>query len=154
LIVLNEPIGRVQAPANDTTRLQVLVTGRDEGFNDPKYLKPRLVLKNLGTEPIHNFQLRFQVAVDAGKVPVLESNWYTPKCTGRLEQGINRRWDAVLDCRDVQIPSGQTWPDAAGMVFGLHYTDWSVWDKTDDPSATGMGEVLSELTQVGIEALP
>jgi len=47
---------------------------------------------------------------------------------------------ATLTCRNLEIAPGQMWPDAAGVVFGVHHTvDWPTWDRSDDPSFAGLG---------------
>lgn len=150
IVVLADPVGRVPAtedPNEPNPMGSLVVHGRDEGFGDMKELKPRLVFENTGSDAVREFEMRFAFTIDPGRTPVLAS-WYVPSCQGRLEDRGQGLWDAVYECRNLSILPGARWPDATGVVFGLHHQDWSAWNKSDDPSGKGLGATLQILPSV------
>lgn len=108
----------------------LLVELRDESPSETNIVKPRVRATNQGTSVINSFRLEFPVHPERNLVPVLESYW-VPYCQTSVETRATET-TAILDCSGLSLAAGATWPDATGAVFGLHYSDWSTWDRTDD----------------------
>ena len=113
-------------------------------------IKPRLAITNLGTQALSNFALHFYFTVESGKTPVLE-NYYTPLSSevlvslNSVSAGLYR-----LEYRYTgqTLAPGDTLPEPAGSVVGLHYADWSTWDRVNDYSMLGVGLGFTETDRV------
>lgn len=128
------------APADSNlTPGDVQVEAWDEGAQEANHPKPRLVLSNVGSLVIQHLVVRYFFAGDASKTAQLESSdWYLPKCSASLVPGAPQ-WEVRLDCRDLALAPGDSYPDPSGMIFGLHWPDWSNWNRAADWS----GQILN-----------
>ncbi len=108
----------------------VKVVAWDEGAQEANHPKPRLVIQNTGTQTIQHLVVRYFFQANATKTAVLESDWYLPKCKASLISGPNQ--SVQLDCRDLALAPGASYPDATGLIFGLHWSDWSAWSRALD----------------------
>jgi hypothetical protein len=126
----DESMDEVDPPSNGVGTMGVEL--RDESPTDPYVLRPRVRLSWQGEAPLQGFRLRGQFASPPGKAPALDL-WFPPQCTGTIEGA-----EAVITCSGVSLAPGSLWPDQAGAIFGLHHIDWSAWDRTDDPSFSGL----------------
>jgi hypothetical protein len=115
------------------TAPNLLVELRDEAPWETNIAKPRVRATNQGTTVVNSFRLEFPLHPERGLVPLLDPYWVVPHCQTSVETRATET-TAILDCSGVSLAAGDTWPDATGAVFGLHYSDWSAWDKTDDPA--------------------
>ncbi len=112
---------------------------RDESPWENNHVKPRLILRNLGIDALSDFQVHFYFTADTGKTPVLE-DWYTPNSEARIEDVGGGLWRLIYDFAGFTLNPGQTTPDEGGSVVGLHYSDWSFWNRADDPSLEGVDD--------------
>ena len=106
---------------------------KHEGLHESNIIKPRIYLHNSGAEAITGFYFFYYFTVDEGKNPVPEA-WYAPNTIVTLENRENGLYRARFDCSSVQIPAGGIFPDLGGISVGLHYSDFSEWNKQDDYS--------------------
>jgi len=120
---------------------------RDESPTDPVVLRPRVRLTWQGNAPLEGFRLRGQFVSPSGATPALDL-WFPPQCTGAIVGS-----EAVITCADVSLTSGALWPDQAGAVFGLHHADWSAWDRSDDPSFSGLTGTFQPWDRLRVERL-
>jgi hypothetical protein len=110
----------------------VRILMKDEGAYEQNITKPRIVIKNTGTEAICNFIFYFYFSVDDGRAPVIEP-WYTPNSTVTLENLSSQLYRVKYDFIGVTLLPGAQLPDAGGNIIGMHYADYSTtWNKTDD----------------------
>lgn len=122
----------------------------DEGEAEANISKPRFTVQNIGSSRLTGVFLRYRLSVDPGKTPVLEANWYLAGGSAALVNVGGGLWDVRLSWPNQVIEPGQVFPNSAGVIIGLHHTDWTAWDKSDDPSHQGTtsfqvnGKVLVE----------
>jgi hypothetical protein len=121
---------------------------KDEAIGESNIVKPRFYAVNTGNVFIGGFHLRYFFTVENGKTPVLE-NYYLPNVTATLENLGNNMWD--VDYHYVGMGFGPTTlvPDSSGFVSGIHYSDWSAFDKSNDYSNPGSGSFI-KATQVQV----
>jgi hypothetical protein len=113
------------------------VFSKDEGPIENSLSRPRFYIQNFGTEPLSNFYCYYYFTTEQSKTPILE-DYYTPDATITLENLTNGNYRVRIDFTGITINPGQTHPNPDGEVIGLHYGDWSAWDKTNDFSNTGL----------------
>ena len=132
------------------TPLDLLVEWRDEAPWEANVVKPRVRVTNTGTSTVRRFRLEFPVVPERNLVPamVLDPYW-TPGCRGRVETRATETV-GILECPEVTLESGRTWPDPVGAVFSLHYPDWSVWDRSNDPVFAGLGSTFTSAPGVRV----
>lgn len=90
----------------------------------------RLRVDNVGGSAIQNVELRYYFHKKQGKTPQLDV-YYAPGISASIREADSET--AYVEILAESIPSGY-FPDQGGMSFGLHYSDWSAWDKSLDPS--------------------
>ncbi|MEK7394200.1 MAG: hypothetical protein AAB214_16700, partial [Fibrobacterota bacterium] len=105
---------------------------------------------NTGTKTIDGFRLEFPVVPERNLVPVID-RYYVPYCNSTVETRATETV-GVMDCRGVNLRGGAVWTDPVGGVFGIHYTDWSAWDASNDPGFAGMGAQYAPAP--GVRVLP
>jgi hypothetical protein len=133
LVTGDGPIGRWghSEPPLAPPRVEVLV--RDESPSDPKYLKPRIIVKNVSTKPLSGYRLHLQLRDDAWKPPVVETWWPVP-LSWTLFHDRHGLYTWTMDRSQVVVPAGQSDFGTSGVSLGFHRYDWSAIDRTDDPS--------------------
>lgn len=94
---------------------------------------PRVYVVNTGSTAVSNFKVEYYFMVENGKTPVLEK-YYTAGCSVSLVSVAGSFYKIIYDFTGVTIQPGQSLPNSSGVVIGLHYTDYSPWDKTNDYS--------------------
>ncbi len=112
------------------------IYSKDEGYAEQNIIKPRIYLQNIGKETIANFDLYYYFTAEAGKIPVVDA-YYTPGCTTTLLDLKNGNYCVRYRFVGINLKPGQYYPDQLGNVVGIHYTDWSKLNKTDDYSNPG-----------------
>lgn len=127
------PIARwgIPEPVVPPPSVEVLV--RDESPTDPKYLKPRIIVKNLSTKPLVGYRLHVQLREEAWKPPVLETWWPVP-LGWSLFHDRHGLFTWTMDRSQTVVPSGQSDFGTSGASVGFHHNDWSVLDRANDPS--------------------
>jgi len=108
---------------------------KDEGLNNNEISRPRFYIQNFGTEPLSNFYCYYYFSIENSKTPQVE-DYYTPDASISLENMGNGNHRVKFLFSGITINPGQTLPNPDGEVIGLHYTDYSIWDKTNDYSNT------------------
>jgi len=117
------PVHPIPPSGNSGSALQVLV--RDEAPDDPNSLKPRIALVNTTGSRIRWIRLVWPIGFPPGGRPVVDA-YYAPGCGARLE-GSGRDGRLVVECADLSLDPGQTWPGSDGMSLAVHLSDWSAW---------------------------
>ena len=120
-----------------TAVVSLRVFSRDEGLTENNIAKPRIYIQNLGTESIANFYCYYYFTTEQNKTPVVD-DYYTPDASVTLEDLSNGNYRVKFSFTGVTLDVGQILPNTDGQEIGLHYTDWSAWDKQNDLSNTGM----------------
>lgn len=109
------------------------VTYMDDGC-DAKYLKPRIVLKNIGTQSISDFYYLYIFRADGGHIPQLDGDWYTPNNQTSLWSLGDGFYAIRYDFTGITLHPGEAIPNYGGTVLGVHYSDWAPMDRSDDYS--------------------
>jgi serine/threonine-protein kinase len=111
------------SPNGAPSPIQVLV--RDEAPEDRVALRPRIALANHGSVRISWIRATWVVGFPSGEMPVLDV-YYAPKCEARLE-GEGSRGRLVVECSDLDLSPGQSWPGPDGLSLSIHHRDWGPW---------------------------
>ncbi|MCB9496492.1 MAG: hypothetical protein H6686_06350 [Fibrobacteria bacterium] len=130
--------------------LDLPVEWRDEAPWETNLVKPRVRVTNPGTTTVRGFALEFPVVPERNLVPVmvLDPHW-APGCHGRVETRPTETV-GILECPEASLEPGTVWPHPDGAVFSLHYSDWSVWDRSNDPAFEGLGSTFTPAPGVRI----
>lgn len=112
---------------------QLAVYFYDEMGYSPNQTNVRMYVVNKGVNPVSNFKVEYYFTVENGKIPVLDK-YYTGDCAVSLVALSDGNYKIVYDYSGITIHPGQTLPNLSGSVVGLHYSDYSFWDKTNDYS--------------------
>lgn len=112
--------------------ISVQVFSCDEALSSTNMSKPRIYIHNNGTEQINNCSYRYYFSVENSKVPVWD-NYYTPDETVTLEHIEDSLYCLVYTVNRTINP-GENAPYPPGNSVGLHYNNWSAWDKSNDYS--------------------
>lgn len=106
-----------------------------EESGDTKLSQPRIYIENLSSSvPISNFYYYYYFTVENGKTPAPPEDYYTPNSIPTLESLGNGNYRIKYTFLGVTIQPGEILPNTNGNVIGIHYTDWSEMDKTNDHS--------------------
>lgn len=89
-------------------------------------------MKNNGTETIASFSVYYYFTTENGKTPVLD-DWNTPNSSLTLENLGGGEYRVKFEYSNVNLSPNQE-ITYQGNSFGLHYSDRSNWDKSNDYS--------------------
>jgi serine/threonine-protein kinase len=124
----------------------VQVSMRDESPGDPSSVKPRIAFVNRGGSPISWIRMVWPLAFPGGAYPVVDV-YYAPKCAARLE-GTGADGRLVVECADLSLSPGQTWPGPDGMSLSVHQPDWTPWK---GKAALGLDRRMEARSDVRVE---
>lgn len=111
---------------------------------------PRICVVNTGSAPVSDFKVEYYFEVENGKTPILEK-YYTGDCSVSLVSTGGSNYKIVYDYSGKTLQPGQSHPDLAGSVVGLHYPDYSSFDKANDYS-NNLSTTFSENNHICIYA--
>lgn len=116
---------------------------RDE-FGDANYLRARILIRNFGSESFSDFKVVFQFKTEDAKIP-FRDDWYLQKPSISMQSLGDQVYRIVWDYTGVTVGPGSDWPGSPGTITGLHYGDWSAWDRSNDYShlATPDGNLVA-----------
>lgn len=97
----------------------------------------RFYIQNYGTEPLSNFTCYYYFTTESNKTPVCD-DYYTPDASFSLENLTNGNYRVKFSFTGITINPGQSLPNPDGEAVGIHYSDWSALDKSNDFSNTGL----------------
>lgn len=115
--------------------LSLKVFVKDEVLTSPNQSSPRFYIENDGTQIISDFKMVYYFKVEADKTPVLGEYWI-PDCAAELSHVRDNVYKVEFTFNGVSLDPGEVLPNTSGYVFGLYYSDWSQWDKSNDVSNT------------------
>lgn len=128
----SSPVTRVAG----TPPIVVQIFAREEAPWETNHFKPRIKIKNLGPDTLKGFSIRYIFTTDFNRVAQLEK-WFSPNCDTSTAFTMGQS-SFDIKCPNVNVAPNAIYPDDAGFVFGLHYSKWEPWDKTNDWSAQGL----------------
>lgn len=112
--------------------IAVKIYSCDEGLTSTNMSKPRIYIKNTGTETLSNVTYNYYFQIENSNVPVLE-DYYTPYENITLVSDGGSYYHVKYTLTG-SLAAGQTLPDVSGNSIGLHYNSWDLFDKTNDYS--------------------
>jgi hypothetical protein len=118
----------------------------DEGMSETNISKPRIYIENNGATTLTDFVYYYYFTVEGAKTPVLE-DYYSPECEVSLEQVNVDVYRLKYQITGANLAPGALLPGSAGNVIGLHYNDWSDWNKTNDYS-NSLTSTFSQSTKI------
>jgi hypothetical protein len=118
---------------------------KDEAYGQNQNVTLRLYVENIGNGVLDNFDAYYYFTTENGKTPVMTiiEKYYTPNVGITLENlgGADYRIDFKFT--DANIAPGDVSPNRDGFSVGIHYSDWSAMDDTNDKSYPGSGTFVS-----------
>lgn len=108
----------------------MIVEFMDDQCDNQSNTGMRLRVDNVGGATVQNVELRYYFHKKQGKTPQLDV-YYAPGVSASIREIDSET--AYIEILAASVPSGY-FPNQGGMSFGLHYSDWSAWDKSLDPS--------------------
>ena len=111
---------------------QVTLLSKDQGIQESNDTKPEVELVNTGAVPIKDFHVEYYFRVPAGKVLSNPALWpAVDQATPSVRNVGGNLWVLDWHFNEYIVYPGDT--ITSGMV-GLYYSDWSSWNKSNDPS--------------------
>lgn len=111
-------------------RPAVVIEYKDEA-NGKEMARPRIILKNTGVSSLSNFSYEFYFCTENGRVPQL-NNWYGVAKEVQIFALGGHCYSLRYAFPDVTVAPGSDLPNPAGNSLGLYYSDYSVWDYSND----------------------
>ncbi len=111
---------------------QIEVKLKVDAPQDPQWARLTVSVKNTGTTSILSPRAAYDLAVPAGKIPVVEA-WSVGTVRISLEQQPSGSW-RLWFAKDGPLAAGQEWNDGGGAGVGVHLSDWSNWTPWTSPS--------------------
>ena len=107
-------------------------------------------IRNNGEVTINPVKVYYYFTVEGGKTPICD-DWDTPGCSVNLEHISCDNYRIVFDCSEMNLEPGDYFPNQYGLVVGLHYEDWSDWDRSNDYSHPGEESDYVEAYKIVVE---
>lgn len=124
----------ILALASTTALAALEVSVRDEGSGDALWAKPRIFITNTGNAPSTISSVRYYFNKVSGKSPALEV-WDAGGAPGYIVDGGSQYY-AEINMGGLQLAAGESLRWGNGILFGLHNTDWSAWNKSTPTTVT------------------
>jgi len=106
---------------------------RNEQPNSPNNNAIRIRLHNEGSDTYEKVSFCYQF--HASKKFVFEDKWYLPNLSYAIDTLSDTTFQLHFWLKDnVSFLPDTYFPNESGIVFGLHYADWSVWNYALDYS--------------------
>lgn len=131
---------------SDNNIIQVRAYMRDEGIYEGNISKPRIYVKNFGTQTISDLRVEYYFTTESGKTPIVE-NYFIPKSTTQLVPLGYGNYKIVYNFAGNSVDPDSALPTFGGNVVGIHYADWSYVNKTNDYS-NSLSSVFSENSRI------
>lgn len=117
---------------------QPLVKIYSKSNSDANYGRFFVYAKNEGSVSVPNFDFDIEFTAENGKTPQLEV-WYGANATFTLEQKNSNKWMIHVSVRGASFAPNAYFPNISGFSFGIHYTDWSNFNVSNDYSLADVG---------------
>lgn len=120
-------------PATILAEVSLTAFSKEEALHERNVSKPRIVIQNTGTRPVHGFSFLYYITTENGSKPVVD-NYYVPNARISLEKYGHGSYAVRYDVPDVTLYPGESYPDNSGCVVGIHYPGWEPLFKKNDQS--------------------
>lgn len=132
---------RVQRPSLE-------VWYKDEGLGS-NIIRPRIILKNKGTTSLSDFVYDYHFCTEGGKLPVVDP-WYQVSPRLYVEALGGHCYKARYEFFGVTLAPGAELPNFSGNIIGVHYNDWTAWDRSNDWSSTNTTIDFKRTTRIPV----
>lgn len=136
-IVVESVDGKILAGAipseNNFVQQQKSVQIFSKAVSDGSYGRFFVYAKNDGNVALDHFDFDVEFSADNDAVPEIEK-WFTPNTTVTLNKKNDSEWIAHFSVSNVNLNPGAIFPNESGLNFGIHYTNWSNFDASNDYS--------------------
>jgi len=123
--------------ASDTLAVPMLkVESRDTRVNESNVSGIETRITNRGGHAISDFKVVYYFETEFFQTPVLE-DWWSGASTPRLVQRGLEQYAVEFDYSGLTLAPGGSLPFDSENSVGLHYADWSPWNRTNDFSNNG-----------------
>jgi len=112
-----------------------------EEANEPNHTKPRIYIMNTGTESISDMYYYYYFEIENDKTPEYQVYW-APDQIINIEYVGGSLYRIKYTLTGNIVAPGDVFVAPDGNVIGIHYSDWSPWDKTNDFSCNGSNTFL------------
>ncbi|HEX2959897.1 MAG TPA: hypothetical protein VHO70_23880 [Chitinispirillaceae bacterium] len=137
-------------PAALQAEISLTAYSREEALHEQNISKPRIVIKNTGTRPVHGFSFRYYIHAENGSTPVVD-NYYTPGAQISMEYYGRGCYAVLYEVPGVTLYPGESYPDESGCVVGIHYPAWEPLFKNNDQSCN-FSSVLVYNQEIDVQA--
>lgn len=122
-------------PMLETIKLKVLAL--DNRYGQTNETQLNLKVENISKLSISNYEVRYYFNVEDNIIPILDVFYAADKVVDLQEIGNDGsgHWMVTIKANN-SLNSEQIWSDA--VQFDLHFSDWTYWDSSDDPSYVGL----------------
>jgi len=120
-------------PATILAEVSLTAFSKEEALHERNVSKPRIVIQNTGTQPVHGFSFLYYIKTENGSRPVVD-NYYVPDAHISLEKYGHGSYAVRYDVPGVTLYPGESYPDENGCVVGIHYPGWEPLIKKNDKS--------------------
>ncbi len=119
--------------ATINAEISLTAYSKEEALHERNVSKPRIVIQNTGTRPVHGFSFLYYIKTENGSTPVVD-NYYVPNARISLEQYGHGSYAVRYDVSGITLYPGESYPDDNGCVVGIHYPGWEPLVKRNDRS--------------------
>lgn len=125
------------------------ITARDESYS-ADLSSPRIRLFNDGETTLNSLRIYYYFTTEGGKEPVL-GKWDVPLCDVNVEALGGNNYRIVYRCTNAGLEPGQELPNMYGSIVGLHYSDWSDWNSSNDYSHGDLSSSFTQTNKIVVE---
>lgn len=130
--------------------LSLSAFSREEALHERNISKPRIVIKNTGTRPVHGFTFTYYINTENSYNPIVD-NYYVPGAHISIEYHGHGCYALRYEVPGVTLYPGESYPDESGCVVGIHYPGWEPLLKRNDQSCN-FSEVLVYNPEISVHS--
>ncbi|NLD95059.1 MAG: hypothetical protein GX639_20585 [Fibrobacter sp.] len=128
-------------PVATYAKVSLTAYSKEEALHERNISKPRIVIQNTGTRPVHGFSFFYYITTEKGSRPIVD-NYYVPNARVSLEKHGPGKYAVRYDVSGVTLHPGESYPDDNGCVVGIHYPRWEPLSKRNDRSCNLSDELV------------
>jgi len=121
---------------------QLKVESRDSRQNEANLSGIETRIQNRSGRDISSFKVHYYFDTEYFQTPVLEDWWSSASAVRLIQRGVEQ-YAVEFDYAGFTLPAGESLPDENENAIGLHYGNWSPWDRTNDFS----NNLMSDFTE-------
>jgi hypothetical protein len=127
---------------------QLKVESRDSRQNEANLSGVETRIHNQSGRDVSNFKVVYYFYTEYFQSPVLEDWWSAASSVRIVQRGVEQ-YALEFDYHGLTLPSGGDLPFESENVLGLHYADWSPWNRNNDFS-NNLSSVFLENPKIAV----